>query len=129
MGIKFIWSSPGIFYSTFFFCDLFFIMDDIDFGSYADDNTQCTIGKDMEDVIFKLQNSSKLLLQWFIDNQMKANPDKCPFICSTNDTVKLIVENQIIDKSKCEKLLGVKFNYKLTSNTYIDDICKSAGLN
>ena len=86
-------------------------MDDIDFGSYADDNTQYTIGKDMEDVIFKLQNSSKLLLQWFIDNQMKAHPEKCPFICSTNDTVKLIVENQTADKSKCEKLLGVKFNF------------------
>ena len=36
---------------------------------------------------------------------MKANPDKCHFICSTNDTVNLIVENQIIDNSKCEKLL------------------------
>ena len=43
-------------------------MNDINFGSYADDNTQYTIGKDMEDVIFKLQNSSELLLQWFMDN-------------------------------------------------------------
>ena len=32
-------------------------MDDIDFASYADDNTPCTIENDMEDVIFKLQNS------------------------------------------------------------------------
>ena len=36
-----------------FLCDLFFIMDDIDFASYAFDNTPCTIGNDMEDVIFK----------------------------------------------------------------------------
>ena len=68
-------------------------MDDTDFTSDADDNTPYTIGKDMEDVIFKLQNSSKTLFQWFMDNQMKANPDKCQFICSTNDTVNLIVEN------------------------------------
>ena len=41
-----------------------------------------------------------------MDNQIKANPDKC-LICSTDDAVNLIVENQIIDNSKCEKL-GVK---------------------
>ena len=43
---------------------------------------------------------------------MKANPDKYHFICSNNDKVNLIVENQIINNNKCEKLLGVKFDYK-----------------
>ena len=37
-----------------FLCDLFFIMDDIDFASYADDNTPYTIGNDIENVIFRL---------------------------------------------------------------------------
>ena len=38
-----------------FLCDLFFIMDDIDFASYADDNkVYGTIGSDIDDVIFKL---------------------------------------------------------------------------
>ena len=41
---------------------------------------------------------------------MKANPDKCHFIYSTNDTANLIVENQIIDNGTCKKLLGVKFD-------------------
>ena len=31
-----------------------------------------------------------------MDNQMKANPDKCHFICNTNDTVHF--DNQVIDK-------------------------------
>ena len=82
----------------------------------------------MEDVIFKLQNSSKILFQWFMDNQMKANPNNCHFICSTNDKVNLIVENQIIDNSKCEQFLGVKFDFKLTFNAHFDDISKKAGL-
>ena len=59
-----------------FLCDLFFIMNDIDFASYADDNAPYTIGNSMEDVILKLRNSSTILFQWFMDNQMKANPDK-----------------------------------------------------
>ena len=92
------------------------------------DSTPYSIGNDMEDIIFKLQNSSKILFQWFMDNQMKANPDKCHLICSTNDTVNLFVENQTIDNSKCEKLLDVKFDYRLTFNGHIDDVCKKAGL-
>ena len=52
-------------------------MGDIGFESYADDNTPYTTENDMEDVIFKLQNSSKILFQWFMDNQMKANPNNC----------------------------------------------------
>ena len=59
---------------------------------------------------------------------MKANPDKCHFICSNNDKVNLIVENQIINNNKCEKLLGVKFDYKWTFNAHIDDISKKAEL-
>ena len=110
-----------------FVCDIDFIMDDIGFASCADDNTSYTIGNDIEDAIFKLQNSLKILFQWFMDYQMKANPDSL-FICSTNDIVNLIVENQVIDNSKCEKRLGMKFDYKLTFNAHIDDICKKAGL-
>ena len=51
-------------------------MGDIGFESYADDNTPYATENDIEGVIFKLQNSSKMIFQWFMDSQMKANPDK-----------------------------------------------------
>ena len=82
-----------------FLCDLFFIMNDTDFASYADDNTPYTTEKNMEDAISKLQNSTKALFQRLMDNQMKGNPDKFHLICSTNDIVNLIVENQMITVS------------------------------
>ena len=44
-----------------FLCDLFFIMNDIDFASYANDNTPFFVGSDLHKVIFKHQNSSKTL--------------------------------------------------------------------
>ena len=59
---------------------------------------------------------------------MKANPDKCHFICSTDDKVNIIVENQKICNSPCEKLLGVRFDSKLTFDTHINDIYKKADL-
>ena len=41
--------------------------------------------------------------------------------------IQLIIQ-LIIDNSKCEKRFGLKFDYKLTFNAQIDDICKKAGL-
>ena len=54
MGRSFIRSSQRInfrasFIQYLFLCDLFFIVHDIDFASYVDDNSPYTIGNDMED--------------------------------------------------------------------------------
>ena len=62
----------------------------------------------MENVTINLQNASLTLFKWFYDNQMKTNPDKCHFICSTDDKSNIIAENQEICNSPCEKLLGIR---------------------
>ena len=111
-----------------FLCDLFFIMNETDFASCADDNTPYVVGSNTEDVIINLQNASLTLFQWFYDNQMKANPSKYHFICIRDDKVNVIAENQKICNSPCEKLLGVRFDSKLTFNAHINDICKKADL-
>ena len=59
---------------------------------------------------------------------MKTNPDKFHFICSIDDKFNIIVENQKICNSPCEKLLSVRFDSKLTFDAHINDICKKAGL-
>ena len=88
-------------------------MNDVEFASYADDNTPFFVGDDLN-VILKLQNASKTLFKWFSDNQMKANPDKCHFICSSSVKTSIMIENKQIRNSSCEKLLGVFFDSKLT---------------
>ena len=52
---------------------------------------------------------------------MKANPDKCHFLCSTNREVSLTIENQIIN-IKFEKLHGIKLDSKLNFNSYKHEI-------
>ena len=42
-----------------FLCDLFFIMNDVDFTSYADDNPPFFVGNDLDEAVFKLQSASK----------------------------------------------------------------------
>ena len=54
---------------------------------------------------------------------MKANPDKCHFLCSSNREVSL----WIIKNNKFEKLLGIKLDSKLIFNSHIHDIWENAG--
>ena len=78
------------------------------------------MGDDLNDVILKLQNASKTLFRWFNDDQMKANPDKCHFICSSSIKTSIMIENEQI------RLLGVFFDSKLTFQSHIGNICKKA---
>ena len=41
---------------------------------------------------------------------MKANSDKCHYICNTDDKVNLGVENHAVFNSPCEIRLGVRFD-------------------
>ena len=94
-------------------CDLFMIMNNTELARYADEKTPYAVGNNIEELIVKLQNASKTLFQWFSDNQLKSNQDKCNLICSTSKKVSLIFENKEINNNTHERLLGVKIDLKL----------------
>ena len=58
-----------------FLCDLFFVVNDVEFASYADGNTPNARRTNIDEVTVALEDISKQLFRWFNDNQMKANPD------------------------------------------------------
>ena len=58
-----------------FLSDLFLVVQNVDFTSYADDNTIYETGGNIGEVIFSLQESSKNLFKWFPNNHMKTNED------------------------------------------------------
>ena len=53
---------------------------------------------------------------------MEINAGKCHLLVSTNNTVKIKTGNFDITNSKSEKLLGVKFDHKLS---FDDDIFRT----
>ena len=57
---------------------------------------------------------------------MRINADKCHLLISTNNAVKIKIGNLDITNSKCEKLLGVKFDHKLSFDDHISELCKKA---
>ena len=45
--------------------DLFFMVNEIDFASYADDNTPFISGDRLDNVLVSLENASLKLFDWF----------------------------------------------------------------
>ena len=76
----------------------------------------------MKGVIESLDQASVSLLRWFENNLLKGNADKCHFLESTSQEVALNVNNFKIKNSDCEKLLGVKFDFKFRFDQHITDL-------
>ena len=104
--------SPLLF--NIFLADLFFILNNVNIASYADDNAPYVIAGDINGVITSLEKASKGLFECFENNLLKSNADKCHLLVSSSDAVNLRVNEYDIKNSECEKLLGVKFGNKLT---------------
>ena len=85
---------------------MFLPKDDI--TNYADDKTPCSKGKGIHNIISDLEQVSEILSKWFIDNYLKANPDKYHVLLSETSETQLIVKNVPTASSCCEKLLEIK---------------------
>ena len=105
--------------------DLFFLTNETDFASYVDDNTPYVTFDSIEDIINWLENDSIKLFKWFAGNHMKVRKDKCHLLISGGQNITINVDGNIIEKSICEKLLGVNIDYKLKFNEH-DSILKKA---
>ena len=66
------------------------------------------------------------MFEWFENNLLKNNADKCHLSVSSSDAVSLRVSECDIKNSECEKLLGVKFEKKLKFEKRITDTCRKA---
>ena len=58
---------------------------------------------------------------------MKAKKDRCHLPISYSENITVDVDGNITEKSICEKLLGLKVDYKLKLNEHLESIFKKAG--
>ena len=80
-----------------FLCDLFLIVNDIDFANYAEDNTPFVFGNNPIEVLKCLEDASAKLFEWFSNNQMKANPDKCHLLTSSMTPTSINIKGDVIN--------------------------------
>ena len=82
--------------------------------SSANHHTPYMIADNMDHLITYLDQASNGLFEWFKNNLLKSNANKCYLLVSTNDRVSMNVDGFKIDENDTKELLGVKFDRKLT---------------
>ena len=89
--------------------DMFYDIDNCDIASYSDDNTTYTNDFSLQEVIQKLKLITNNLREWFENNHMKANIDKCHLLV-TRDTNETATGGEFDTKtSRKEKFLVSKY--------------------
>ena len=110
--------------------DIFHFVESCNLYNYADDNTVSCSDHSLENVIYKLIKDSLLLIKWFLNNKMKANPEKFQAIAvgeqTRNEDITFNLENNVIKCEENVKLLGVPLDFQLNFNTHVSNICKKA---
>ena len=109
-----------------FLRDLFFIIDDVDVGNYADDNTPYAHGKFPNKALDKPECTSRNIFEWFLNNTMRANPDKCHFLSSLNMNTEISVSSFDIENTHSQKLTGVTIDRRLNFHDHVSNLCKEA---
>ena len=122
-------SVPGPLLFNIYLNDLFLFVNDSNICNYADDTTIYVCNRNNENVINKLENETQILSEWFQNNCMKLNGDKCHLMIfgeKSND-LSIKIGNTTIIESIEERLLGVILDKKLSFKTHVRSLFKKAG--
>ena len=106
-----------------FMFSMFLILKGTYFTGYADDNTPFVVRDNITDVIKALEELGESLVNWFTNNEMKLNTDKCHLLLNSQEPNTLKVGDLHMKNSLNKKLLGITFNCELKCNKHIEEIC------
>ena len=120
----------GPLFFNIFINDLLLSIQNADICNYADDTTVYACDNNLDNVIARLENDSNIITQWFADNFMKLNTDKCHLLMlcrNSNQQITVNVGDSVIGNMEEETLLGVVIDKRLNFETHISKLCKKAG--
>ena len=99
-----------------------------DVCNFADDTAFFACDSDLK-LMERLEHDTKLAIEWFENNYMKLNEDKCHFLVAGHRYESLwakIGETRIWE-SKNGKSLGLTIDRNLNFDDYVITLCKKAG--
>ena len=113
-----------------FINDIFYFIKEGTLYNYADDNTLSFCHENYDKLVSVLQEESNVLIDWFKDNCMQANPSKFQAIAVGAKTFKkepvFKIESAEIVCEKSVKLLGIDIDFKLNFEQHVSNICRKA---
>ena len=113
--------------------DLFFLTEFTDVSDFSDGTTFFACDSDlkfMETYLMeRLRHDTKLAIEWFENDYMKRNEEKCHLLAATHRYKSLwanIGETRIWE-NKNENLLGLTIDRNLNFDYYVFTLCKKVG--
>ena len=104
--------------------DLFYFLH-CDICNFADDTTPSVCDKDLEFVICQLEEHSQVAINWFENNYMKMNSDKCHLLISghKHEQIWAKIGNDKIWETRSVELLEVTIDNDLKFDEHLLKIC------
>ena len=108
---------------------MFYIAESTKVCNFANDTTFYACDRDVNSLINRLEHDGYLATEWFENNSMKLNQDKCHSLVSgfKFENVWAKIGKAEIWKSKKQKLLGVETERTLNFDEHIASLCRKAG--
>ena len=109
--------------------DLLLFIQNSDICNYADDATIYACDKSLDNISHRLETDCSVALEWFADNFMKLNADKCHLLVlgqRCDDPVTVRIGNADVVNSSEEKLLGVQIDSRLSFDNHVSKLCQKA---
>ena len=97
-------------------------------SNYADDSVLYAFGSNLEEAKQNLSQDLLKLSEWFHENCMILNPEKCHYMCLGKSHVSdsLIFCGEVIEASEIETVLGIQIDNKLNFENHIKSLCSKA---
>ena len=116
----------GLLLFNAYICDLFFKVSDLEYASFADDTTPYSCLPEMIHILEKLEKGIQSMFDWFSENFLKANADKCHLIASSKVPVHIQISDIKVTSESKVKLLGIHIDNRLTFDYHVSQLCKKA---
>ena len=109
--------------------DMFFLNEWTEICNFADDTTIYACDTDLSNLCNRIEHDSTLTIEWFENNYMKLNKDKCHLIVAghKHETVFVQLGQNKIWESPTQKLLGIEIDNSLKFDEHVLSLCKKAG--
>ena len=94
--------------------------------NFADDSKLYNCRETTESVVKNLQSDLKIVLKWFKNNQIMANPGKFQYmLLGKQKPLKIEIEGFQLESTKSVELLQISTDHNLTFDTQVSNICKT----
>ena len=108
---------------------MFFLTESTDVWNFADGTAFFACDSNLKHLMERLEHDTKLAIDWFENNYMELNKDKCHLLVAGHryEILWANIGGTRIWKSKNKKLLGLTIDRNLDLDNHVFTLCRKGG--